>query len=144
MAHEDELRRWAKGSYPYEAATEMLLRAFGGRFAQPGQPWVKTEEGYANVWIDFASIPDQVGGLSGGERRFLLLASSIAGESAVVLGDAVSGLDRDNLALVLAALAHAGGSHEHSDVRSHPDGSMSLGRGYLASLHPWPGAEVNA
>ena len=33
---------------------------------------------------------------------------------------------------------HAGGCHEHSDVRTNPDGSMSLGGGYLESLHPWP------
>lgn len=138
MTHEFELRRWAKGSYTYEAATELLLRGFGGRFARAGQPWVKKEEGSANVWIDFDSIPDLVEGLSGGERRFLLLAASLAESFPVVLGDVVPGLDRGNLALVLAAIAHAGGSHEHSDVRMNPDGSLSLGSGYLESLYPWP------
>jgi len=33
----------------------------------------------------------------------------------VDLADAVTGLDRHNLALVLAALSHANGSHEHKD-----------------------------
>lgn len=45
------------------------------------------------------------------------------------------GLDRDNLNLVLA-VAHAGGSHEHSDMRVNDHGTATLNR--LASLHPWP------
>jgi len=143
MTHADELRAWARGMYTTEAATELLLRAFGGKFAAPGNPWVHTStepEGPSQVraWIDFAAIPEQAGALSGGERRFLLLAASLAEDVPVALGDLVSGLDRENLDLVLAAIAHAGGSHQHSDVRFNEDGSMSLGKGYLDSLHPWP------
>ncbi|MGG6382438.1 ABC transporter ATP-binding protein [Paenarthrobacter sp. NEAU-H11] len=143
MTHADDLRAWARGTYTTEAATELLLRAFGGRFAAPGNPWVHakttTPEGYTEgPWIDFESIPGEVGVLSGGERRFLLLAASLAENVPVVLGDLVAGLDRENLDLVLAAIAHAGGSHQHSDVRLNDDGSMSLGKGYLDSLHPWP------
>jgi hypothetical protein len=138
MTHEDELRRWAKGSYTYEAATELLLRAFGGRYAKPGQPWMMAEEITGRVWIDFASIPGHVEGLSGGERRFLMLAASLVEDVPVVLGDVVPGLDRQNLDLVLAAIAHAGGSHQHSDIRRNGDGSMTLHPGYMDSLHPWP------
>ena len=130
-------------TYPTEAATELLLKAFGGKFAAPGNPWVHTSTepegpGQVRAWIDFAAIPEEVGPLSGGERRFLMLAASLAEDVPVVLGDLVSGLDRENLDLVLAAIAHAGGSHQHSDIRSNEDGSMSLGKGYLDSLHPWP------
>lgn len=145
MTHADDLRAWAKGSYATEAATELLLRAFGGRYAAPGNPWVHakttTPEGYTEgPWIDFESIPEEVGVLSGGERRFLLLAASLAENVPVVLGDVVPGLDRGNLDLVLAAIAHAGGSHQHSDISTNEDGSMTLNPGYLASLHPWPRA----
>lgn len=143
MSHADDLRAWARGMYTTEAATELLLKAFGGKFAAPGNPWVHTStepEGPNQVraWIDFAAIPEEVGPLSGGERRFLMLAASLAEDVPVVLGDLVSGLDRDNLDLVLAAIAHAGGSHQHSDIRFNDDGSMSLRKGYLDSLHPWP------
>lgn len=143
MSHADDLRAWARGMYTTEAATELLLRAFGGKLAAPGNPWVHTStepEGPNQVraWIDFAAIPEEVGPLSGGERRFLMLAASLAEDVPVVLGDLVSGLDRENLDLVLAAIAHAGGSHQHSDIRFNDDGSMSLGKGYLDSLHPWP------
>jgi len=143
LTHTDDLRVWARGMYTTEAATELLLKAFGGKFAAPGNPWVHTStepEGPNQVraWIDFAAIPEEVGPLSGGERRFLMLAASLAEDVPVVLGDLVSGLDRENLDLVLAAIAHAGGSHQHSDIRIHEDGSMTRGKGYLDSLHPWP------
>jgi hypothetical protein len=129
--------------YTIEAATELLLRGFGGKFAAPGNPWVHTSaepqgSGQVRAWIDFAAIPEEVGPLSGGERRFLMLAASLAEDVPVVLGDLVSGLDRENRDLVLAAIAHAGGSHQHSDIRIHDDGSMTRGKGYLDSLHPWP------
>ncbi|MGX1163471.1 hypothetical protein FBY31_4406 [Arthrobacter sp. SLBN-100] len=119
MTHADDLRAWARGSYTTEAATELLLKAFGGRFAEVGNPWVHaattSEEGYReHAWIDFAAIQEEAGPLSGGERRFLMLAAS------------------------LAAIAHAGGSHQHSDIRFNEDGTMSRGKGHLDSLHPWP------
>lgn len=143
MTHADDLRVWAKGMYTIEAATELLIRGFGGKFSAPGNPWVHTSSepqgpGQVSAWIDFAAIPEEAGVLSGGERRFLLLAASLAEDVPVVLGDVVPGLDRDNLDLVLAAIAHAGGSHQHSDIRIAVDGSMTRHPGYLDSLHPWP------
>ena len=32
------LRKWASGSYCIEAATELIIRASQGRFAEPGWP----------------------------------------------------------------------------------------------------------
>jgi hypothetical protein len=139
MTHEDQLRAWAQGSYPLVAATELLLRAFNGKFAGPGNPWVIKDAEYGNVWIDFAQIPENLGGLSGGERRLLMLASSLADVGVpVVIGDVLSGLDREVLNLVLAAVAHAGGSHEHSAIIENADGTASFQR--QPSLYPWPQA----
>jgi hypothetical protein len=135
--HEDELRAWAKGSHPLVAATELLLRAFGGRFARQGNPWVIRDAEYGNVWIDFEQIPETLDELSGGERRLLMLAASLADVGvAVELGDVLPGLDREVLALVLAAVAHAGGSHEHSAIVENTDGTASFQR--QTSLYPWP------
>ncbi len=134
----DDLRSWARGSYPLEAATELLIRAFRGRFTDPGWPWVKTDDGCR--WIDFDTIDeDAVGALSGGERRLLLIARSLGSveNRTVNLSEVLPGLDRTNLALVVAAVAHAGGSHEHSDFGPH-------GRPIrLPSLAPWPEPEAN-
>lgn len=36
------LRNWARGSHPDEAGVEFLIRAFGGRFAGAGYPWIRS------------------------------------------------------------------------------------------------------
>jgi hypothetical protein len=134
--HHRGLRAWAKGTYTMEAATELLIRAFRGRFARPGNRWIETDNG--RPWIDFEAIEDNLGGLSGGERRFLLLAASLGdGGVDVQLGDIIPGLDRELLALVLAAIAHAGGSHQHTGFRFDDDG-RPLTRFPHDSLYNWP------
>lgn len=87
-------------------------------------------------WIDFAAIPDNLGGLSGGERAYLLISASLGAGVPTVLGDMLARLDRDHLNLVLAAVSHAGGGHQHSRFEEQPDGSMQLVP--EPSLHPWP------
>jgi hypothetical protein len=131
----EELRAWAKGSLPLEAATEMLLRAFSGRFAEPGWPWMMSDE-QGNRWIDFDAIPVHVEGLSGGERRFLMIAASIGGAWPLILNDALPGLDRTLLDLVLAAAAHSAGSHQDS-IMVERDGA-AIGFERADTLYPWP------
>lgn len=138
MDRYEELRAWAKGTYPLEAATELLLRAFGGRFAGQGWGWMREDDG--RPWIDFEAIPAQIGGLSGGEKRFLLFTASLAGEGLVTLGDVLPGLDRDLMKLVLAATAHAAGTHQGAEVIENADGTPSLRR-VSGSLYPWPEPE---
>ena len=139
-AHE-QLRAWARGVYPSEAATELLIRAFNGRFAEPGWPWIHSTA--QDHWIDFSTIPEQIAGLSGGEQRFLRIAASIGSTDATVnLGDCLTGLDRPRLQLVLAAIAHAAGSHEHHEITRHPDGTLALTT--PGSAHPWTAAASTA
>ena len=144
MTLEDDLRGWAKGSYTLEAATELLLRAFGGRYAAEDMPWVyardTSAEGYSKgAWINFEALGEaNYGPYSAGERRFLLLVASLAEDVPVVLSEIIPGLDRVNLDLVLAAIAHAGGCHQHSDARTNKEGNVTIRPGYLDSLHNWP------
>ena len=51
---------------------------------------------------------------SGGERRILLLAASIADGIPVSLRDAVTGLDPENISHLLAAIRHASGERPHA------------------------------
>ena len=37
-----ELRDCARGCHSTEAAVELLIKARGGRFLEPGQPWLRT------------------------------------------------------------------------------------------------------
>jgi ABC-type branched-subunit amino acid transport system ATPase component len=103
-----ELRAWAAGRTDISAATELLIR---GGYAQRWRPWVHADDGVGH-WIDFASLPELIGAMSGGQQRFLRIAASLGADVPIVLGDEVAGLDREHTRLVLAAVAHANGMHE--------------------------------
>lgn len=139
MNHHEGLRQWARGLYALEAATELLIRGFGGKFAKPGNPWVHTPQGDEYPWIDFEQLPEHIGALSGGERRYLLLATSLAGYEEVKLGDLLPGLDRPHLKLVMAAVSHAAGSHQSGRIISFHGDGVSVGPlEDFGPLYPWP------
>lgn len=96
------LRTWAAGSYPDMAAVELLARAFGGRFAKRSQPWV-IDDDTGCMSLNAAALRSTAA-LSGGERRVLALIASLVGRQPVDIVDVVTGLDREHLDLVLAAL----------------------------------------
>lgn len=135
------LRAWAQGSYPLEAAAELLIRALHGRLL--AGPWVVYDEDSGRHWFDVEQVTD-AGFLSGGELRLLTLAASLAddtGENTVSLNHVVLGLDRANLDLVLAAIAHAGGSHEDTAVQIDRNAGTVQRIGQHHSLHPWPAGQ---
>lgn len=110
-----QLRAWARGMYPLEAATDLVIRT---GFARPGSPWVqRTPSGGTapdDIWIDFAQIPEHVGPMSSGERRLLLFAASLSDvhdAPEVRIGDLVS-VDPARLTLLAAAIEHAGGRRD--------------------------------
>jgi hypothetical protein len=133
-AVDDQLRGWARGLYTTEAATELIIRAFNGRFATSDHPWIRpTSHGH---WIDFDAIPEHLGALSGGEQRLLRIAASIGSSDPLInLGDEITGLDRSTLRLVLAAIAHTGGSHEQSGLVFDSQGRAAIVQ--EPSLQPW-------
>ena len=133
------LRSWAKGLYPLEAAVEILVRAFDGRFATPGHPWIQPCAQPGWWWLDVSRlVDDEIGHLSGGEQRILRVVASLAGGEPVSLADNLPGLDRELTDLVLAGIAHANGSHEHPDFRIDQERRVAVRNGPLPSLHPWP------
>jgi hypothetical protein len=67
----------------------------------------------------------------------LRAAASIADGHPVDLGDLAAGLDRRALTLLLAAIAHAAGSHEHRDLIYGSDGVPRPGD-RLPPLIAWP------
>ena len=149
---EEALRGWARGVYTEEAAVELLIRfgwtrraafiddVLAGHSDPGGRPWVDWE---ALGQILDGGRDSAILAASGGELRLLRLAHSVA---AGELGAVVPGLDRDAMALVLAALAHANGSHEHSGPSIQDSagrvvdrsGGRRLSFALLPSLHPWP------
>jgi hypothetical protein len=138
--HHTQLRAWANGIYGMEAATELLIRGFDGRFADPSCPWIHpTSSGHS---IDFESIPELSGALSGGEQRFLKIAAALdGGEVTVNLGRALAGLDRRHVHLILAAVAHAAGTHQHDRLTRRPDGTVAVDR--PGSMYGWDQAPLD-
>ena len=116
---ENALLRAAVGDYSAEAAVLLLANAGhwlpqlrgAGLICLLGD--VDGEGLWAQVaWpdVDAALRAGTIGG-SSSQLRLLRAAASLADGQPVDLGDLAAGLDRDGLTLVLAAVAHAGGSH---------------------------------
>jgi hypothetical protein len=110
------LRACATGLCPVEAGVALLISNetflhrddFTSRFIQHG---TTCSTPMAAVDWDGAITALQAGELpcSGGERRILLLAASLAADTPVGLGDTISGIDDANISRLLTAIRHAAG-----------------------------------
>ena len=137
------LRRWGRGLYQSEAAAELLVRhrslarvCWDAGFCgiPDGDVEVNTERPF--VWFDAEVVPDRIDtlGLSGSQYRLLQVAASLApGGMRIHLGECLSSLDRENAALVLAAVSHAMGTHQDG----HP-----LTREQYGPLVPWTAVDI--
>ena len=143
---ENGLRQWAAGSYPDEAAVELLIRSRWTRRTSFVSDCTRALEGGRGSWIDWETVGQILAGerdsavlaASGGELRVLKIAHAIAHGQ---LADAVAGLDRRHLDLVLAAIAHAGGSHQHNGPLAPDPNGRWLDRDERTA-HVFPSARV--
>lgn len=108
LALVDKLLAQASGSRSAEAAVIVLVGAVQGRLLDAvtllGEDDTMAE-------IDWAATRDTTGYLSGGERRLLTLADSLASGNPVDLADVLTGLDSWSAQVVVDAIAHAAGVH---------------------------------
>ncbi len=114
------LRACAAGLYPDEAGAELLIshggflqrRDFAG-FVPTGTSFSDGETPMARIHWQAAvsALHDRCLPVSGGKRRILQLAASIAAGFPVSLRDTIPGLDNRNLHLVITAIRHAAGQH---------------------------------
>jgi hypothetical protein len=124
------LRACARGLYPLEAGTGLLIDCgswlhrddFTSRFITTGPSISDGVTLLASIDWEAAVTALHAGELpaSGGERRMLLLASSIAAGTPVDLNDALPGIDRRNASLAVRAAAHAAGlpdPYQETDTR---------------------------
>jgi len=102
-----ELRDWARGCHTTEAAVELLIRAHNGRFVEPGQPWLRTDD-RGITWLDAEVIARYSDAVLSGERHILALVEALAlGKPLEDVGGLMASLDPYHLDLVLAVLRHA-------------------------------------
>jgi len=121
----DALRAGARGIRALEAGTGLLTDCgswlhrgdFTSRFITSGTSISDGVTLLAATDWEAAVAALHAGELpaSGGERRMLLLAASIAAGTPVNLNDALPGIDRRNAGLVVSAIAHATG---HADPKT--------------------------
>jgi ABC-type transport system involved in cytochrome bd biosynthesis fused ATPase/permease subunit len=104
----DKLLAQAQGSRPAEAAVIVLVEALQGRLLDAV---TLLGENDTMAEIDWPSTREATGYLSGGERRLLALADSLASGHPVDLSDTLTGLDSWNAQVVVDAMAHAAGVH---------------------------------
>ncbi|HVB43183.1 MAG TPA: hypothetical protein VNF47_10820 [Streptosporangiaceae bacterium] len=115
----EALRACARGIHPLEAGTGLLIDCgswlhredFTSRFITVGTSISDGVTLLASTDWETAITALHAGELpaSGGERRMLLLAASIAGGIPVSLYDVLPGIDRRNASLAVGAVAHAAG-----------------------------------
>ena len=112
------LRAHAAGLHPDEAGTGLLIRHGGILPRDDFAGFVHTGTSISDgttlmAWIDWdaalLALHDGQLPVSGGERRVLQLAASIAEGFPVCLRDTVPGLDHRNLKLLVTAIRHAAG-----------------------------------
>ena len=113
------LRAAAAGLHPDQAGAELLIShgCFLHRadFTRYLHVTTSTTGATPLAWIDWDAAIAALGHgqlpASGGERRILQLAASLAAGHPLSLRDTIPGLDHHNLHLVTTAIRHAAGQH---------------------------------
>ncbi len=114
------LRAAAAGIHPDEAAAGLII-SHGSFLARPDFVLhIETAAGFSDgtpmAWIDWDAVIAALDSgrlpASGGERRIVRIAASLAAGHPVSLRDAIPGLDQRNLGLVTAAIRHAAGQYQ--------------------------------
>ena len=126
-----ELRNWARGCHSTEAAVELLIRARGGRFVDPSQPCLRTDD-RGITWLDAEVIRQYSHAVSSGERHTLALVEALAvGGPLEDVGGLMASVDPYHLGLVLAVLRHAGCGSEPicNSTVLRPEGSAAPRKG---------------
>lgn len=81
------LRRWASGVPEHEAAVELLVCRFGGRYARACRPWVRPCPSPGWWWVDADALAVHAQHCSGDRRRVLMLAVELLGGPVAVVGE---------------------------------------------------------
>jgi hypothetical protein len=108
------LRAGANGLCALEAGTGLVIAH--GTWAERCDFACFIHHGTGTAAIDWEAVIAALdaGGLpgSGGEKRLLRLAASLAGDIPARLGDAVIGLDQRNVGLLVKAILHTSGQRQ--------------------------------
>jgi hypothetical protein len=117
----------AEGLYAREAATGLIIahgtwlaRDDFGCFIHHGTGTASIDWEAAIGALDAGELPS-----SGGEKRMLRLAASLADQAPVSLGEAITGIDDRNVGLLIRAVRHASGRRQFPLLRRPPPSERS-------------------
>ncbi|GAA2238812.1 hypothetical protein GCM10010401_08880 [Rarobacter faecitabidus] len=127
-------RHYADRSDRVQAGAELLIR--DGKAIYPGAPWLAPIGN--GLVIDTALLTFESGAWSSGEQALTRIAVGLIDCTHLDSTD-IARLDRRQLHLVLAAVAHSAGSHHDTDIEHCPDGSVTLT--HPPTLMDWPTAD---
>ena len=94
-------------SVTWGAAGTWLARDDFTRYIYRGAGTAAIDWEAAVAALDAGELPS-----SGGEKRILRLAASLAGQATVGLGEAITGIDDHNVGLLVKAVLHASGRRQ--------------------------------
>jgi hypothetical protein len=111
------LRAAAAGLHPDEAGTGLIIShgvfLHRGDFTRHVETAASISDGTPIAWIDWDAVIAALDSghlpASGGEKRIVRIAASLAAGHPVSLRDAIPGLDQRSLHLVTTAIRHAAG-----------------------------------
>jgi hypothetical protein len=109
-----ELRAGAEGLYALEAAAGLIIAHGTWLDRDDFTCFIHHDAAIAAIDWEAAVATLENGGLpaSGGERRMLRLAASLADQAPVSLGEAITGIDNHNVGLLVRAVFHASGQRQ--------------------------------
>lgn len=81
------LRQLASGVPEHEAAIELLVCRFGGRYARTCWPWVRPCAAPGWWWVDPDALAVHAQHCSGERRRMLMLAVELLGGTIALVGE---------------------------------------------------------
>lgn len=96
----------AEGTYPSEAAAIILTRAVRGTLPGKLRAAIDDDPAGGYAYVDWEAAVDLARPFSGGERRLIGLAASLASSHEINAGDTFSSLDDVNATIVLRAIGH--------------------------------------
>ncbi|WP_062516041.1 hypothetical protein [Demequina gelatinilytica] len=139
-----EFRAWVRGVYASEAAVEMLARGPRPGMLDDSRPWIEANGNWSvDLGDDYDVITAPLLTTSAAwptsERAYVDVAVSLLGGDPVQLDEVLPRLTREHLEVVLAAMAHASGSHDHTDASAE---LLAAGASpsRVGAAYPWPPA----
>jgi ABC-type cobalamin/Fe3+-siderophores transport system ATPase subunit len=113
---EQALRACSSGIYAAEASVGMLIAHATWLDRDDFRQFIHADPEAGMAAIDWPAVTAALTAgkmpSSNGEQKMLRMAASLAGQTPVILGDTITGLDDRNIQILVSAVLHASGQRQ--------------------------------